>query len=315
MEEQPQAPATAEPTATPVAEPKSKMSKKQIIGMTVLTIIAIAGVAFGVFGMVDSSSKNNEIAEYKSKIALLEQETGAKIVEQDDIAIVDTASVENEDDKVKAIVTKVYEGLRELDEHSVFFKVFGEGSMVKIPDSEVYTLSNKSYGVHSASDESLLEMMSNKAYPVVKAILESNGYSLQKETMWGGVFYNENDGIFCMADSGSVPYEFNCSSEKWIDDEVTALVLNLAKVSDSSYIYALPDEIEDSTIAPYQKLTASIDNAAGLFYRVSPDSEWQFFIGTQGVLSCDEFTGDVAKAYAGETCWNEASNSNSTVQP
>lgn len=67
MEEQPQAPAPAEPTATPVAEPQSKMSKKQIIGITVLSLIAIASVAFGIYGMFfhsnnDGKTNNNEIS-------------------------------------------------------------------------------------------------------------------------------------------------------------------------------------------------------------------------------------------------------------
>lgn len=57
---------------------KSKMSKKQIVGLVVLSLIAIGGVLFGIYGM---NSQNDQIAELKAratdaegKVAQLETE-------------------------------------------------------------------------------------------------------------------------------------------------------------------------------------------------------------------------------------------------
>lgn len=64
------APTTISETATG----KSRMSKGQIIGMVILTIVALAGVAFGVFGMMekDKAEKN---------LAIKITEAGGKVTE------------------------------------------------------------------------------------------------------------------------------------------------------------------------------------------------------------------------------------------
>lgn len=45
---------------------KTKMSKKQIVGLTILSLIAVGGVLFGVFGM---NSQNEQIAQLKGQVS------------------------------------------------------------------------------------------------------------------------------------------------------------------------------------------------------------------------------------------------------
>lgn len=86
--------------------------------------------------------------------------------------------------------------------------------------------------------------------------------------------------------------------------------------------------IKNSAVSPYQTIEATVVIDLGgsytsnmaLFYRTSPDAEWQYFTNTTGVLSCSDYsTDDLKKAYAGETCTvegNATSNGGySTVQP
>lgn len=47
--------------STPVVE-GDKMSKKSIIGMTILTVVALAGVAFGVWGISEKNRAENDLA-------------------------------------------------------------------------------------------------------------------------------------------------------------------------------------------------------------------------------------------------------------
>lgn len=66
-----------------------------------------------------------------------------------------------------------------------------------------------------------------------------------------------------------------------------------------------PSEIKNSTYSPYQTLWINVGGAAGLFYRTSSESKWQYFTATQGTLECKAYdTDDLKKAYLGEECYN-----------
>ena len=76
----------------------------------------------------------------------------------------------------------------------------------------------------------------------------------------------------------------------------------------------LNSEIKNSQITPYQTLEVSVGGAAGLFYRTSPDSEWQYFTATQSILPCTAYdTDNLKKAYAGSICYE--GQTELTVQP
>lgn len=79
--------------------------------------------------------------------------------------------------------------------------------------------------------------------------------------------------------------------------------------------YGNAGKVIDSEYAPYQTLWISVGGARGMFYRTSPDSEWRFFIATQAYLDCADYnTDDLKKAYLGESCYNDSTQSESTVQ-
>lgn len=62
---------------------KDKMSKKQIIGLVVLSLIAVGGVLFGVYGM---NSQNEQIAELTAKVSDAEEKAAAIETEKIEIA-------------------------------------------------------------------------------------------------------------------------------------------------------------------------------------------------------------------------------------
>lgn len=75
-------------------------------------------------------------------------------------------------------------------------------------------------------------------------------------------------------------------------------------------LYNYDNEIKDSQYAPYQTLRTEVGGGYGLFYRVGPEEEWQYFAGGQSYLECSEYnTEELKKAYAGEVCYNGSQES------
>ena len=70
---------------------KSKMSKKQIIGLVILSLIAIGGVLFGVYGM---NSQNDQIAQLTVRVADAEGKVAQLETEKITIADSDSETVE-----------------------------------------------------------------------------------------------------------------------------------------------------------------------------------------------------------------------------
>jgi len=230
----------------------------------------------------------------------------------------DTQEPEDDDSEVEEIINKIYEALADNFEYSPE-KSTGDGSTIKIPNTDVYTKSNKSYDVILFDQNDTTNIM-NKAHVYAESVLKDNGFVGEDGVILGYIgnstmFYKSDSGIYCFESGASAPFRASCSKETWISDDSKDLVLSLAKTANQKYIAADPSNITDSSVIPYQRITASGLNAAMLFYRVSPDSEWQFFVGTQGVLLCSDYTDDVAKAFAGEICWDDSTNQQSTVQP
>lgn len=74
----------AEATSRPMQNDERKMSKKQIVGMVILSLIAIGGVLFGIYGM---NSQNEQIAELTVKVK--DAEGKATQLETEKITITD----------------------------------------------------------------------------------------------------------------------------------------------------------------------------------------------------------------------------------
>ena len=109
-------------------------------------------------------------------------------------------------------------------------------------------------------------------------------------------------------------------SWNWLKDEEKTLLKDLEAAyfektgKYPSILSGYRSDIKDSAYSPYQTIWAGIGGAAGLFYRTSPESKWQYFKATQSPLDCSDYdTDDLKKAYLGEECYVDNYNT-STVQ-
>lgn len=115
---------------------------------------------------------------------------------------------------------------------------------------------------------------------------------------------------------------FSCSktSWAWLTEDELKLIGELAtayrdkKGADTVIAMAgWNNSIMDSKYEPYQTLMLQIGGGYALFYRVNPESEWQYFAGGQSPLDCSDYnTDDLKKAFVGEVCYNGSEMS--TVQ-
>ena len=105
----------------------------------------------------------------------------------------------------------------------------------------------------------------------------------------------------------------------WLTDEERSLISELEtayhdKTGEYPRTLVIGAKIQDSQNVPYQTLRVGLGGGVGLFYRVSSEANWQYFAATQSPLECDKYnTEDLKKAFAGDTCHNDSTES--TVQP
>ena len=79
------------PQPVPELEP-AKKSKGLIVLSVITTVLAVAGVAFGVYFFIDSNNKSTENANLRTKIALLNTETETELEEDTLISTTETSS-------------------------------------------------------------------------------------------------------------------------------------------------------------------------------------------------------------------------------
>ncbi len=171
--------------------------------------------------------------------------------------------------------------------------------------------------------------------------LRDNGFWLYQDspTYLGGKEYiNGTTGIVCSIQvnsmSGGGPSsnyyssDYSCGHIDWwsMNDEWTAFVNSIGnayyektgaypRLPYSGYDYEQSDlpEVHNSTYSPYQWTDLAVGNAYGLFYRVSPESDWVFFTATQAVLDCSDFEGEAEKGFGGFVCYDTELGELSTV--
>jgi len=156
----------------------------------------------------------------------------------------------------------------------------------------------------------------------IRDALLSNGFEQYKEPGMATTEYiNEQTGIICSVEEPSLPYSFGCASVNWYDADEMDLVNDLAeayraKKSDYPYYISVDENaIEDSGYEQYQRVRVDFMGGWGLFYRVDPKSEWQFFGGGQDAPLCSEFnTEDLKRAFVGRGCRNESTGLDDTVK-
>lgn len=199
--------------------------------------------------------------------------------------------------------------------------------LYKPEDMEVGLAMEKSFGIYytkevpEGSDLSDIRFMVNK----IRSKLEELGFSIYTgvELTSGTTEYiNEADEIICSGIETTLPLTISCSHLSWLSAEKIALVDLLAKAyyeKEKTYpaiIDATQADVKNSIYEPYQKLTASLGDAAGLFYRATKSASWVFFAGTQAALPCEDYYADTGarRAFAGDVCYDKTTQENSTVQ-
>lgn len=129
------------------------------------------------------------------------------------------------------------------------------------------------------------------------------------------------DGMFVSQDVWRNYAHLHCAKVDWhlltVEERELVSELEIAyynKTSKYPISLGLDYKIKNSQISPYQTLRVALGGGYALFYRVSPDDEWQYFTGGQAPLECSEyFTEDLQKAFAGDICYNGSERSE--VQP
>lgn len=130
----------------------------------------------------------------------------------------------------------------------------------------------------------------------------------------GFASYTDGKGSICQF-RGSWPMVV-CGHETWISEKNKELIKQLwaayiknNKPSDTSQtlLMAKTGDVVNSSVSGYKRLSASIHDmelgfgAVALFYKKDGEG-WKYFRSAQAAISCDEYTGDIAKAFAGTSC-------------
>lgn len=313
---------TPEPTETPIIVPDtSEVSYKvphnprmvRVITGGVIAVVTIAGlgIALKVLGnsqkavnVTPSESSTNKSENVETVVTESEKQALVKNVLADIksvIASVDASSIP--DSEQEDIATSIQD-------------VYDTNSPLYIPSSaKVAVPLEKSFGLQISASRALIRLMADQ----VKAKLSELGfveYQDVKQNLSGNYGYiNRENNIICGAfDTSSNIVTFSCGHLSWTSPEKIALINSLAeayKEKEGDYpimISADPADIKDSPYQPYQKLTASVGNSAGLFYRSDKTADWVFFTATQALLSCDDYYAEsgARHAFQGEKCLNRS---------
>lgn len=135
----------------------------------------------------------------------------------------------------------------------------------------------------------------------------------------------EGEGLVCTIESPDVASSSNSASCGQLDAYPAAAAtikpfadaLSSEHTIDATTFLSLPT-LEDKADG-YQNASLTHGSITGggsgvaLFWKKA-DGQWQFFIGTQGLLPCDKFdSDDLRNAFNGHACWDAASETQITV--
>lgn len=172
----------------------------------------------------------------------------------------------------------------------------------------------RSYGfvVDETADEAFSRvMLSDQLVGALRQALKAQGFVEYIDSGMDYMYLNDKTGVICQLSEPSMPYWVTCSHIDWVEQETLGLVDELAEAyreKTGEYPFLLERiKVQDSSTRPYQFVQVSVGGAMGMFYRVNQDADWQFFKGTQMVLSCSEFgTDDLKKAFSDSVCYDES---------
>ncbi|MBQ9402954.1 hypothetical protein IJU22_00015 [Candidatus Saccharibacteria bacterium] len=285
----------------------------RVIAGGVIAVVTIAGLGIALKALGNSQkavnvtpsesstnkSENVEIVVTESEKQALVKNVLADI--KSAIASVDANSIpDSEEEDIATSIQDVYD----------------TNSPLYIPSSAKVAIPlEKSFGLQISASRALMGLMADQA----KAKLSELGfveYQDVKQNLSGDYGYiDKENNILCGAfDANTNIVTFSCGHTSWISPEKIALANSLAeayKEKQGDYpvmISASAEDIKNSPYQPYQKLTVTLGNAAGLFYRSDKSASWVFFAATQAPIPCEKYYEDsgARHAFQGEKCLDKS---------
>ena len=301
-------PINTAPIASPVIDAPQKNSKNRglIIALIICIILACGGVGFGLYEYF----KNRNQANTPQTTNTPANDQNANNTPATDI---DTSM-----EDVQTVVDLIADNVSSLSSNIVYDKSYNNTPSGRIiVGDDVVTSADKSIGfklnedyVNSTSEpKANMVSFDDIRNTITNTLINNNFTPLFVDGFGDTLFYKSTKNIYCeLPSSMSLFMAFlSCASGSWISPERAELTIAIEESlgrtdSHFNFVYATTADIEDSSIAPYQRLAADGFNAKLLLYRVSEDSEWHFITATQVSPDCDKFNDDAKKAYAGTKC-------------
>lgn len=312
---QPQAPFTPVP-------PKPQKPKGLIVAIIILAILAIISIAFGVYGMFLKPAPKCEA----------NCENISNTPTDNDTETSTTTETENDpsidyDSTIRDLISKLQDTTSSLSYSYNIIPTYDRGYvLVKnasaktlLPLRKTYGLYGMTQGADFAISDEFVNIINNK----LTELGFVNNEDIEGPTyLTGGTNLINRDAQIACTLSGGIPFTVFCGHLSWLAEDTIATANQLAEAyheKTGEYPFSLSAErynIQNSQISPYQTLSTGVGNAMGLFYRTSPEANWQFLKITQSGLHCSDFdTEDSRKAFSGEQCYDETTGQQSTVQP
>ena len=298
------------PPTTPTPSTDPKKPKGLITTTIILAILALAGIAFGIYGMFFKTQPNSQPEPNQTSNNTKEPTT------QDNDEESDHAS----DQEVRDLISQLLEKLND----GPYAKTYDETLFVKTEGAKTLIPAERTYGLYSTLGYDAQGFDSEKNLELHRGALTELGFikntEIESSPLVNGIddFINVDKNIAC----ASSPMKIVCANISWVPESAISTANDLADayyVKKSTYPLLVDTSlitIKESEVAPYQTLSVPTDNAMSLFYRNDTSSDWQYFMTTQTQLKCGDYnTTDLKNAFSGDICYDEASGSNSTVQP
>ena len=298
------------PTYKPAQDPKMV----RVIAGGIIAIVMIIGLSI-FLTMLNKQTDSTEVNPSASPSQKDEKE--------------ESYMTENEKQTlVKDILSEVKESAMSIDDTDVDYV----GQDIYDTDFPIYLANGaktampleKSFGfIITANDNSeLIKSMVGKASEKLTELDFEEYEDIEQNISGEHGWINTKKKIVCTPIKNNLTsMSLSCGHTSWLSAEKIALGNALAEAYKAkeekypTYISANPQKIENSPYQPYQKLIASIQNFAGLFYRSSSDADWVYFASTQAALPCKDYYADqgARHAFQGDVCL-DADGQNSTVE-
>lgn len=326
--------ATNSPSAVTSESGSKKVKHNKLLPIVIiLAVLVVIGIGLVVWMLINNGSKDSEINDLKTQLA-------SGVIAEDIVEVKDESTGETikfvkvpvsdskDDAAVRDLIDKLYVALEDKTTTTpTMLRFYGSGLVQYKPEGMKSAIAlNKTYGLTVFASDYSSEL--KRVSTIIVDELQKNGFKKYDHApMFMNSYINEQSGIVCVdtgASGNGIFWDSSvvCGSVNWVDVDDMALENQLAEAFKEkegeylSFLVASSSDIKDSGYERYQTISATTNNARVVFYRVSPDSPWQFFRGMQDVPACSDYnTDDLKRAFVGETCWDMTTDKYDTVKP